>query len=604
MMVLRRIFAVLLAILVVITFIPVLVAYRVNSTVANPNFYVNQLRKADIYNFLYDDVLPAAASELHLAGNQTTTDFSWTAPYLTTALKETVPPEWLQSQTESAIFAVVPYMNGSRDRFVITIALKDRVEAGATAIKDLLRNDQFTPRLYDQGTSYFATVIVTKMNQSFLPLDEASARSLISGLMPVSWLVTEINGAITEVTPYFTGDQDHFVIRIEVASRLDDIKTVLVDILSRQESYDYIVNNVLLKAVTGGAPSGLEIIPGVFITADEIAPVVKQALPLDWYRGQVSSLVDQVLAYFKGTPSSLDITVSLADRKQAMTTALAGLVDRKLEQYYNSLPEGTLAQVIAFLANPPASGLPGFRLPGVSFTQLKQLVGINAETLLAPVLRTAIPDQLSLGGLLGAGVNNPLALARDYIQKGFTFSDQDLTNKFGSQKIENIRGTISSGVTFTDQDLREAISGDQGKGMEGLDQARSAIKSSRQVLLFLWILPLLLLAAIGFLGGRTWGSKLIWAAAALAVASLIVLIVAGPVFSALVQPQIDKLAQTSAAPGSLGALLAAKETNIAQNVVSSFIGGIILQAAVLLTVSVGLIIYGGVLHRRTAAPVS
>jgi len=118
---------------------------------------------------------------------------------------------------------------------------------------------------------------------------------------------------------------------------------------------------------------------------------------------------------------------------------------------------------------------------------------------------------------------------------------------------------------------------------------------------FLWILPLLLLAAIGFLGGRTWASKLIWAAAGLAVASLIVLIVAGPVFSALVQPQIDKLTQTSAAPGSLDALLADKGRAIAQNAIASFIGGIRLQAAALLVVSAGLTALGSILHRRAVA---
>ena len=57
---LRRIMAVILAVVFLILFIPVLVILRVNATAGNPGFYADQLRRADIYNFVHSDILPYA----------------------------------------------------------------------------------------------------------------------------------------------------------------------------------------------------------------------------------------------------------------------------------------------------------------------------------------------------------------------------------------------------------------------------------------------------------------------------------------------------------------------------------------------------------------
>jgi hypothetical protein len=600
MIALRRTFAVSLALFFIIIFIPVLVLYRVNSTVANPGFYADQLRRADVYNFLYDDMLPAAIMEIRPGDDGQGVDISWAAPYLATMLRETLPPEWLQTQTEKTIYAFVPYFSGSRNNFVIHIVLKDRVEAGAAAVKNLLHKDDFTGRLYDEGTGYLVTAVTAETGGLPFPIDEATARSLVQRIVPVGWLVAQADNAISEITPYFIKDREHFVIRLDIASRLDDVRDVLVELLSRKESYDYFVSESLALALGDSLPVGLEIMPGVSVSREEITLAVGQVLSLDWYQRQVANLGEQVFAYLEGTQPDLEITVSLADRKPVLATVLAGLLDGKLARYHDSLPEATPEQAAAILSG-VADTFPAYRLPGVSYTELKQLLGISPVSLISPVLGAAIPDELSFGEALASGDGeNPLVQARDYIQDGFTFTDHDLAEKAGREQIENIRDTISSGFSFSDQDLRNFVTSDGGSDLEGLDQVRAMIKMVRQALLVFWILPLLLLVIIGLLGGRTWGSKLVWAVAVLAAASLIALIAVGPLFSALAQPRIDEaLARLPAAPGSLETLAWGKAAAIAQNAISSFIGGVRLQATILLVVSSGLIVLGSLLHRRT-----
>ncbi len=117
MMLLRRIVAVLLAVVFVALFIPMLVVFRVNDTVGNPDFYNDQLRRADIYNFIYTDVAPAALDSAASGGalSRGGLDLSWAGPHILTIAKSTLPPEWLQTQTEQGINAVVPYVLGDTE---------------------------------------------------------------------------------------------------------------------------------------------------------------------------------------------------------------------------------------------------------------------------------------------------------------------------------------------------------------------------------------------------------------------------------------------------------------------------------------------------------
>ncbi len=105
---------------------PFLVVVRVNDTAGNPAFYARQLRDVDFYNFIHTGILPAAldAGGPNLARAK--------APILAVA-RDTVPPEWLQTQTEKALDAVIPYVAGGTNSFNFTVPLKDRAEAAGRA---------------------------------------------------------------------------------------------------------------------------------------------------------------------------------------------------------------------------------------------------------------------------------------------------------------------------------------------------------------------------------------------------------------------------------------------------------------------------------------
>jgi hypothetical protein len=91
---LRRTGAVILAVIFVITALLVMVAFRVTATAGNPDFYTEQLQRADVYNLVYDDVLPAALEEYDItedAGGLGAV-FTPLQPHLVDLVRQTLPP--------------------------------------------------------------------------------------------------------------------------------------------------------------------------------------------------------------------------------------------------------------------------------------------------------------------------------------------------------------------------------------------------------------------------------------------------------------------------------------------------------------------------------
>lgn len=560
MIILRRIAAVFLALVFVVLLISFLLVSRVNSTAGSPNFYIDQLRRADIYNFLYTDVLPGALERTEIGGSGF--NLSWARPQVLVIARQTVPPEWLQAQTEKVITAVVPYVLGDTGTFTVSIPLRERVQAGANAIKSTLHQDGVITRLYDQAVDSFVGGVPKGLP---LSLTATEVKSMVRTIMPPDWVLKQLDNAVDEVVPYFTKDKEHFALRVNLLERQDALKTASTDILKRPETYDYIVREVITRPITQNLQQASRF--GVTLTSDEVASAVKQALPLDWYQARVPGIVDQVFAYISGARQTLDITIPIADRKPAIVDAMGRLIAQKLGIQYDSLP--------ALLRN-----------------------------LLTTAITSAMPDQIQLteAQLVGStGGDSPFALARKWLQQGVSYTDQDLRNSMGANQgqLDNVRQWLSVGFTFTEKDFSNWTNGGGGGGAGGFDSVRSTIGTVRRWLAFAWLIPALLLVAIGLLGGRRWSSKLMWASAVLAVATFAALIIFGPMFSAVVQPGINvALTPPAGQADALEAMLVAKGASMVQNAIGTFVGGLRTQAIILLVVALGLIVLGAIWHWR------
>ncbi|MFC1915590.1 hypothetical protein ACFLW4_02730 [Chloroflexota bacterium] len=607
---LRRSSVLPLALLFIILSIPVLVIFRVNDTLGNPDFYNDQLHQAEIYDFIYDEAMPVALEEIVIDGDTSEAgiDLSHITPHIIDMVRQTLPPEWLRTQVEQTTSEVVPYVWGDTEDFNIRIPLKDRVEAVAQTTKDTLHKEEVFPYLYDQAISLALDEIAPNAEELPPPftLNRDELASILRTVLPAEWVLAQIDSAIDEVVPYFTKDEEQFTVQVDIADQLDALETIVADILRRPETYDYLFEDVVAPAIKQNTPEITQLSLGVVLTDDEILLAVKEVLPLEWYQARVTDIVGQIFSYLRGTEETLEVVIPLADRKPVVARQLGEIADQKLEVLVDSLPVCTSAQLFDLLLNPSLDSLPACRPVDVSYQELKELLGIDISSLIEPFIDIWLPDQWVLSDAdlrqtLGVeGDEDVLSQAREWVQNGLTYTDEDLRADLGMDyvTIEGIRQCIADGFIFTEKELRDGLrDGSGNEGLQTFDNVRSWLGTARQWKMAAWIIPVLLLLAVGALGGRRWSSRLLWIAAVLAIMAIIAYVVFGPLFSAMVQPEIDEaLMQAFGQTEGFQALMADKGVTIAQNAIHSFVGGIKGQALGLLIMSLVLIALGTAWH--------
>jgi len=603
---LRRTIAILLAVVFVILSLLVLVAFRVNATAANPDFYAEQLHQADIYHFIYDDVLPAAVEEVGIGedtGGASAIILPF-KPYLVEIVKQTLPVEWLQAQAEHVINEVVPYVWGETVAFRITVPLKDRVEAGAMAIKNALHREDVFPVIYEQLIQLIAEDIAPSEEEmpAMLAISEEEMEMMLRKVVPEDWLLEQIDSAVDEVIPYLTKEQKHLTLEINITKPLTELQEVLVDLLSRQEVYDSLFAEILVPTIQQNLEEIIQLPIDVELTEDEIIATAREILPLEWYRTLVKDLVSQLFGYLRGEQDELELVIPLADRKPEIAAALGELADEKIGSAFNSLPVCTWTQLLELMLDPSLENIPACRPMGISYQEFKELVGMDVGSLVQPIIEVAIPDEWILteaymSQLFGSEEeDNILSQIRELVQEGLIFTEKDLNRVIGTDTValEDIRQSIADGLTFTEQDLKNLISdtgeADTGEQMATFEKVRSGLGTAKKWLNFIWIVPFLLLIAVGALGGRQWSSKLIWAAALLAIMAIIAFIIFGPVFSATAQPVIDQtLAMEFNQTKDITSLITGKGITLAHDAIETFISGLRNQSLVIIIVSVVLV---------------
>jgi hypothetical protein len=598
----RRIIAISLALFFIILFIVLLVVHHTNATAGNPDFYTDQLQQADIYNFAYNDILPAALEEMEIEDD--TSDFPVDVALLKSRvpgmIEEALPPEWLQAQMEQAFDQILPYAVGDTANFSVTITLQERVEAAVGAVKNTLHDEEFFNDLYEQGID-FAVDKYEEMQEdlpSFLVLSDDEVASKLRTILPPEWILTQVDAALDEILPYFNKDKEHFLLKLDISERTYALEDAVTDIMMKPAAYDYFSDNLTVSYIQDNMEEVIELPVEVDFVESEVIAALQEVFTFEWYQEQVNDIVGQVFAYLRGEQETIDIVIPLADLKPAMIAALADLADQKLEDIFNSLPEGTGEQTAEFLANPTFESLPEYRPAGITYAEVKLLAGIDIESLTSDAVNEWLPDDFTFSDadiretFTENGEDDVLTQARDLVRDGLTFTDEDLRENLGDdfENIEDARDWIATDFTFTEEDLHEYLTEDEGgnadEEWQSYQDVRSIIGTARTWLWAAWLIPAMLLVGIGFLGGRNWRSRVIWAASVLAIASLIVYIAFGPVFSAVAQPRIDDaFVEAVGQTEGVQAMAAEKGVEMGQNAIDSFVGGINIQAIVLLVVS-------------------
>ena len=609
---LRRGAAVLVALAFAVTLFAALTLQALSTTFARPDFYPEQLERADVYRFVSADLADAFIEDLRqLDADEFGEDFTGNpvaASGLTTrqvadALRRALPPEDIEALLAPAFEQAGEYAAGERDEVTITIDAGRHVEALVRELTALMRDSGAYARLLDDE---FDPMFREWADEALPPgeadsawltfLRGATGDSLVRVFRRVvtpEWLADEVEQSADALTDYLVGNSEGFELRIE----LDDAQAMaaaeeLEAILGDGDAYDLAQAAVIEPAVEQHVVATAELPYGITLTREEARAALSEAVSPAWADQQARVLAREVSAYVTGQADGFAAEIDLESVKAAAAAALTDAATASLEASLRDLPQCTTAAEIAAARDATRRALPSCIPPGVTASEMASQARPNIAASIAGFIVEPVPDTVLL-------TESDL---RDAIRQDG--GEEALTS------LDDLRGLFTGGWTYTDADLRAELSDDAqaalgdvraflGDGYvinvstedregfeETLEGARNGTESVRRGRWVAAVLAVALLASVGALGGTSWRGRVAWGAAALLAAAGLIALVSGPVYQAASGAVLDAIRDEVASdPGATFALTSQLLTNklidIAELSFDAFAGSIARNSVVL-----------------------
>ena len=598
----RRIIALPFIILAFLTFQVGILAQQTASNLISPSFYLETLGDSNIYSFLLTDLPTTALKDVRKANSNPIIDQSGLSDEtIVTSINTILPPDWLQSNFESTVTGVGDYVTGKTDEFAISIPVDERVQAASDQITFILNESD----IYKMVMENQVRPVVSEASKNKLPFDvsvnEEQLMSSIQKIISKEWLTGEIDSVLTEVVPYAVGSEDTFSLVVTVDDRIEVAVGEIKSLMADANAYEALFEGSIAPNISSSIGNSAKLPYGIEITDEEISSIIKKTAPPSWMQRTTESVLDNATPYLVGKTDEFKISINIEPNKEEAVSDLMDLAERKFNDKLTDLPDCDPSEVVNIL-NSPVAGLPSCYPSDPALKQ--QMQGFTKSyvttviSAVRPQIINTIPnsiefDQNSLREVVPLEALESFDQGREIVKEGYIFTEKDLENliKQGAgdnswNQVAKVRNSLSKGIQYNEQDFRihiETVTADGGQTLSMLDQMRGILKLVHMFNMAVYIPTILIAAIVGFLGGRGWIQRLMWAAITMLIASILVYAIWGPVYSSIAEPiihvQIDQIASQASgqiAPQFLAteSLVVQQVTNIGKIAISKFISGI------------------------------
>lgn len=598
----RRIIALPFIILAFVTFQVGILAQQTASNLISPSFYLETLGDSNIYSFLLTDLPTTALKDVRKANSNPIIDQSGLSDEtIVTSINTILPPDWLQSNFESTVTGVGDYVTGKTDEFAISIPVDERVQAASDQITFILNESD----IYKMVMENQVRPVVSEASKNKLPFDvsvnEEQLMSSIQKIISKEWLTGEIDSVLTEVVPYAVGSEDTFSLVVTVDDRIEVAVGEIKSLMADANAYEALFEGSIAPNISSSIGNSAKLPYGIEITDEEISSIIKKTAPPSWMQRTTESVLDNATPYLVGKTDEFKISINIEPNKEEAVSDLMDLAERKFNDKLTDLPDCDPSEVVNIL-NSPVAGLPSCYPSDPALKQ--QMQGFTKSyvttviSAVRPQIINTIPnsiefDQNSLREVVPLEALESFDQGREIVKEGYIFTEKDLENliKQGAgdnswNQVAKVRNSLSKGIQYNEQDFRihiETVTADGGQTLSMLDQMRGILKLVHMFNMAVYIPTILIAAIVGFLGGRGWIQRLMWAAITMLIASILVYAIWGPVYSSIAEPiihvQIDQIASQASgqiAPQFLAteSLVVQQVTNIGKIAISKFISGI------------------------------
>ncbi len=587
-------------------------------TVLSSDFYKEQLREAEVYDFLYDELLLTAVEDAIESDEGLPPGVDLGPDEVVSSLRDALPPDWLQEQVEAAIDSAGPYFLNDADTFSLTVDLNERADAAESAAFSLMER-------VDLHESFFAEevpeVVAKRLREDGeLPLGiqitQEEAVAAIERVVTPRHVGAQQTVAADELAEYLVGRRDSYAFTFTFTERTPELEHELTEIFEQADLEGYVRREVLAPALDENVTADVVMPLGVVVSQEEVRAAIEAAATSEWLQVETMRLVDEIVPYLSARKDGFSLIVPLVERTDAAIRELTVTVKEKYAQLLTSVPVCTSAQLRALARD----GAVDLCLPeGFTTDDFLWAAGIDVEASLGEAVHEMTPDEVTfteqdlLAETLGTDAGELILDLRETMSEGLTIDEEDLREALAEQDeglpsaLDTLREGFSEGWTWTEQDLRDVIadptSPDAEEALATFDRARGAVGGLRLLLALPLVFALGLVAGAGFLGGRTWPARLGWAGGALASAALFAFILTGPLYGSVVGSALESArAEATIGEDETSRILTDKLWDTVTDASDDIIGVVRIRALLLFALGIAGVAGGIALARRKPRP--
>ena len=556
----RRAGAVGLSIVFFLALVTTLAVQAANSTVARPDFLADQLEEADAYAFVIDDLTLALLED---AWRLDADEFGWefdenplvasglTPEQVAAAVRRALPPEDLERLLAPAVEQLGAYLAGERDEATLRVGAAAHLDALVTELNDLMLESGAYARLIDRE---FRPIFAEWVDEGLPPGGEDSrwvgflrgpggeaGGSLVrvfDSVVTPEWVAAQVGGAAEELVGYGVGRSEGFEVRIALTpAQVEEAAAEIEAVIREADAFDVAYETVVEPVAEERLAEAVELPYGIVLNRPEVLDALREAIAPEWLDEQAAILAAAVATYVTGQADAFVAEFHIAPARDRAARALTAAASGALRDRLQLLPQCITAAQAAAAREALRRDLPACLPP---------------EAVLDDVVRSADP-------VIAAAVRESvLAPVPDLV----SYSEQDLRLSLEEDggpdalvALDDVRSVFAESWTYTDADLRADLADDED-ALDLIDDLRAALSTGYDIETSdaleaagagrggAWLPALvtaILLAAVAFLGGRSWRGRLAWAAAVLLVAAAVIAVVSGPVYQSVSGAVFDEI---------------------------------------------------------------
>ncbi len=576
MQVLRYIAAILLGLVLSLSLFVSLANLGLNRTVLKPEFIPEQLVNADVYRFVMIDLLPSAIDDTRMVNPRdyglrlraNTIDASGLSTQeITDSILRAVSPEDFERTVSPVALGIGEYVTWNEDRVDLSTDVGTHIKAAVAELRVLMRESgaygrllewEIEPRIREITGEALAAIAHPKGWSVFLfkgspETDDRMADAVLLAFTP-DWLTGEVEEALDVLPGYFVGDSEVFEFNVrpddrEVDASLEEIKALILE----TDSSDLLYTGVVERPVTDSFREPAQLPLGAKLSADDVLSAMRQAAPPSWVNEQAETVVDGVSAYVVGRLDEFSIEVSLVDNRSRAADILTELAMANVGDALVNLPlcDAETDEALDLLS--PGVSLPDCMVPGISvnevLTSVKPGIADAARTLLLDHVPDSVvfTEEALRSDLMSAGGREFIASfdrLRSFYSDGWTYNQDELRDDLSNepdilQLLDGARSYLSEGYIHTYEE--EQAQNDDNLAANSLDNVREWVQSVRRYQLPAYIATVVLLAAFAIVLGRSWSGRIGWASFAILGASIVVFLLAGPVYRSVANAAFEEV---------------------------------------------------------------